>query len=58
MISYNFEKQIFKIDTKNTSYIIGFLRDRLLLNLYYGKRMKDFDYEMVDLANIARSTIS
>ena len=58
MISYNFEKQIFKIDTKNTSYIIGFLRDRLLLNLYYGKRMKDFDYEMVDLANIARSHTS
>lgn len=55
MISYNQEKQIFKLDTKNTSYVIGFLRDRLLLNLYYGKKLKNFDYELSDLAQIGRS---
>ena len=54
MISYNSEKQIFKMDTKNTSYVIGFLNDTLLLNLYYGKKLKNFDYEMSDLAMIGR----
>ncbi len=55
MITYNAEKQIFKLDTKNTSYVIGFLRDRLLLNLYYGKKLKDFDYELSDLAQVGRA---
>ncbi len=54
MINYNPEKQIFKIDTKNTSYIIGFLKNKTLLNLYYGKKIKDFDYEISDLAQIDR----
>ena len=58
MISYNKERQIFKLDTKNTSYVIGFLRDRFLLNLYYGKKLKDFDYELVDLAQTGRSYTS
>ena len=58
MISYNKEKQIFKLDTKNTSYIIGFLRDRLLLNLYYGKKLKDFDYDLTDLSVHGRSVTS
>ena len=58
MIYFNEEKQIFKIDTKSTSYVIGFLRNKLLLNLYYGKKLKDFDYELVDLAQIGRSYTS
>jgi len=58
MITYNAEKQIFKIDTKNTSYIIGTLRNTLLLNLYYGKKLKDFDYELCDLAALAKSHTS
>jgi alpha-galactosidase len=55
MISYNSEKQIFKLDTKNTSYIIGMLRDTVLLNLYYGKKLKNFDYEISDLAILGRA---
>lgn len=58
MISYNSEKQIFKLDTKNTSYVIGFLRNSLLLNLYYGKKLKDFDYELSDLCMIGRAYTS
>ena len=42
MITYNAEKQIFKLDTKNTSYVIGLLKNRLVLNLYYGKKLKEF----------------
>ncbi len=58
VITYNKEKQIFKLDTKNTSYIIGFLRDRLLLNLYYGRKLKDFDYNLSDLSVHGRSLTS
>ena len=55
MIKYYAQKQIFKLDTQNTSYIIGFLRDRLLLNLYYGKKLNNFDYELSDLAQVGRA---
>lgn len=58
MITYNKEKQIFKLDTKNSSYIIGILRDKLLLNLYYGKKIRDFDYINSDLAIPGRAYTS
>lgn len=55
MITYNKESRIFKLDTKNTSYVIGILEDTVLLNLYYGKKISDFSYELSDLAPIRRS---
>lgn len=41
-ITYNAEKRIFKLDTPNTSYIMG-VQDRFgyLLHYYYGKKLKD-----------------
>ena len=58
MITYDKEKQIFTLETKNTSYIIGILRDKILLNLHYGKKIKNFNYSLGDLAIPGRAYTS
>lgn len=41
-IVYNEKNMTFNIKTENTSYVIGVLRNKVLLNLYYGKKVEDF----------------
>ena len=41
MISFDKTEQIFKLDTKNTSYIIGIYDQNYLLHLYYGAKIPD-----------------
>ncbi len=41
MITYNSEKKYFQIETKNTTYAFGFLTNSALVNMYYGKKIKD-----------------
>ena len=44
MISFNSEKQIFKLDTPNTSYVFGVEdKDKYLIHYYYGKRISGDD---------------
>ena len=38
-ITYDADEKIFNIQTPNTSYVIGVLADKHLLQLYYGKRI-------------------
>ena len=41
MISFIQDKKILKLDTKNTSYVIGIFDQDYLLNLYYGAAIPD-----------------
>lgn len=41
MITYHRDKNYFQIDTKNTTYAFGMLRDIALVNIYYGKKIRD-----------------
>ncbi len=41
MILFDKTEQIFKLDTKNNSYIIGIYDQNYLLNLYYGVKIPD-----------------
>ena len=41
MISYDEKQRVFKLDTKNSSYIIGVFEENYLLNLYYGAKLPD-----------------
>ena len=50
MIYYDESEKIFTLETKNTSYIIGIFRDRWLLHLHYGKKIKNFRYQLSDIA--------
>ncbi|MCD7828155.1 MAG: alpha-galactosidase [Clostridiales bacterium] len=41
MIAFDEKQRIFKIDTRQSSYIIGIYRENYLLNLYYGAKIPD-----------------
>lgn len=41
-ILYNKDENVFNIQTPNTSYVIGVLREKYLLHLYYGKKIKEY----------------
>ena len=42
MISYNEKERIFKLDTPNTSYLIGIVdEENFIGHIYYGKRLRD-----------------
>ncbi len=41
MITYNEKLRVFKLDTKNSSYVIGVFEQNYLLNLYYGAKIPD-----------------
>ena len=44
MISYHEQERIFKLDTPNTSYLIGIVdEENFIGHIYYGKRLKDAD---------------
>ncbi len=43
MITYNESIRTIKLDTPNTSYVLGVLDGGFLLNLYYGRRLPDDD---------------
>lgn len=42
MIFYDDKEKCFHIKTKNTSYVIGILKDKYLLQMYYGKKIKNY----------------
>lgn len=41
-IIFDSEKQVFHIKTKNTSYVIGLLREKCLIQKYYGKKINRY----------------
>ncbi|MBR3553224.1 MAG: alpha-galactosidase [Clostridia bacterium] len=41
MIAYNKQNHTIKLDTPNTSYVLGVREGGFLLNLYYGRRLPD-----------------
>ena len=41
MITYNEKNRTIKLDTPNTSYVLGIEKGGFLLNLYYGRRLPD-----------------
>lgn len=44
MITYHEQERIFKLDTPNTSYLIGIVdEENFIGHIYYGKRLKDAD---------------
>ncbi len=43
MISFDNQKRIFKLDTPNSSYVIGIFDENYLLNLYYGAKIPDIN---------------
>ena len=43
MIQFDEKKKIFKIDTPNTSYVMGIVAGEYLAHLYYGQRMEETD---------------
>lgn len=55
-IKYYHKEAIFKLDTKNTSYIIGLLdKEKFVSHLYYGKKLSDKDIDLAYLARIYES---
>ena len=48
MIKYDSEKKIFHLYSQNTSYIFGFLHNKFLVHLYWGKKIlsNELDYDM------------
>ncbi len=42
-IRYNQETNIFQINTKNTTYMMGVFAEKYLRHLYYGKRIEDMN---------------
>lgn len=48
MIKFDSENKIFHLQTKNTSYVFGFLKDKFLVHLYWGKKLSSeaFDFDM------------
>ena len=57
MIIYDAEKQIFKLDTKNTTYAFGFASDFALVHIYYGKKIRNINY-WKELLNIHKRGFS
>ncbi len=55
MITFNSEQKIFKLDTPNSSYIIGLGAENYLLNLYYGAFLPDTDADLWSNAKRSRS---
>ena len=58
MIKFDDSKKIFHLRTKNTSYVFGFLKEKFLVHLYWGKRLEsvDLDYNMfIDTTKYKRS---
>lgn len=58
MIKFDDSKKIFHLRTRNTSYVFGFLKEKFLVHLYWGKRLEsvDLDYNMfIDTAKYKRS---
>lgn len=43
MIQYNEEKQVFKLDTLTTSYVLGIADGKYLGHIYYGKKLESTD---------------
>lgn len=41
-IKYDDKEKIFNLQTKNTSYVLGVLKDKYLLHLYYGKKINTY----------------
>ncbi len=45
MITYYPEKQMFKLDTASSSYVIGIFEGGYILNLYYGAKVPDMHFD-------------
>ena len=44
-IFFDSEKRLFRLDTSDTSYVIGIYEEGYLLNLYYGAKINDMHFE-------------
>ncbi len=45
MITYYPGKQMFKLDTATSSYVIGIFEEGYILNLYYGAKVPDMHFD-------------
>ena len=43
MVIFDGDKRVFKLDTDNTSYVMGITEDGYLGNIYYGKKVDSTD---------------
>ena len=44
MITYNEKERVFKLDTPNTTYMIGIVdEENFVGHIYYGRRLRDAD---------------
>ena len=49
-IQYFEQEKIFKLDTKNTSYVIGIVdQEGFIGHVYYGKRLKDYRLSLIHI---------
>ncbi len=48
MIQYFDQQKIFKIDTKNTSYVMRVAYDKFVEHVYYGKKIENADFPQTD----------
>ena len=44
-IFFDSEKRLFRLDTSDTSYVIGIYEENYILNLYYGAKITDMHFE-------------
>ena len=44
-ILYDAQKRLFKLDTSDTSYVIGIYDEGYLLGLYYGAKIPDMHFD-------------
>lgn len=49
-IIYNDNNKTFNLQTKNTSYVIGIIDGKLLVNLHYGKKIKAYNHNIYDIS--------
>ena len=43
MVIFDGDKRVFKLDTDNTSYVMGITEEGYLGNIYYGKKVDSTD---------------
>ncbi len=57
-IIFNEDNKTFNLQTKNTSYVMGVFSDKILLNLHYGKKIKNYRHEVTDTGTLRETAFS
>ncbi|URZ14579.1 Alpha-galactosidase AgaA [Clostridium felsineum DSM 794] len=56
-IEFNKDKKIFHLKAKGLSYVIGVFQNGKLGNIYFGKRIKELNYDMEESLNLSAENI-